>query len=313
MTSQGGGLQRFLYDMLFENLSLKVLSLLCALGFFVFIRGAERAEMRFEVGITHTTPPESAHRILVKEPPTGISVTLRGPRTQLEALPRNLDTITLDLSTGHESVIELTPSMLPNLPRGVEVVQLFPARIDVRWDDIVSRAIPVQVTTTNAPAKGHRLKGELSINPPTVTASGPRTIVELMQFARAGSFDLAELEGDEERTFTLDLPPQGVDFNTRSVTATAVIVREEKTVPFKAVRVEVVGAPKATTRPETVAVKVTGIPDDVASVEASHIVPRVELPADLDYDKPGSMMAKVILDIPNLKAEVEPKEVLVKW
>ncbi|MBK8940297.1 MAG: hypothetical protein IPM79_22450 [Polyangiaceae bacterium] len=114
--------RRSLYDALVENAGLKLVSLLCALGFFVFIRGAERAEMRFEVGIAHTVPPETAHRILVKEPPTGISVTLRGPRTQLEALPRNLDTITLDLSTGHESVIELTPNMIPNLPRGVEVV-----------------------------------------------------------------------------------------------------------------------------------------------------------------------------------------------
>ena len=305
--------RRSLYDALVENAGLKLVSLLCALGFFVFIRGAERAEMRFEVGIAHTVPPESAHRILVKEPPTGISVTLRGPRTQLEALPRNLDTITLDLSTGHESVIELTPNMIPNLPRGVEVVQLFPARIDVRWDDIVSRAIPVQVTTTNTPAKGHRQKGELTIDPPTVTATGPRTIVELMQFARAGSFDLSELDADDERTFTLDLPPQGVEFNTRSVSVTAVIIREERSVPFKAVRVEVVGAPKATTRPETVAVKVSGFPDDVAAVEASQIVPRVELPADIDYTKPGSMMAKVILDIPNVTADVEPKEVLVKW
>jgi YbbR domain-containing protein len=312
MTSQGG-IQRWIYDALFENVGLKLISVLCALGFFVFIRGSERAEMRFDVGIAHTVPPESARRILVKEPPTGISVTLRGPRTQLESLPRDLGVITLDLSTGHESVIELTSGMLPNLPAGVEVVQLFPARIDVRWDDIVSRSLPIQVTTTGAPAKGHKLSGDLVLDPATVTATGPRTIVELMQSARAGSFDLTDLTQPEERTMTLDLPPQGVEYNTRSVAVFADVVREEKVFPFKAVRVEVVGAPKATTRPETVSVTVSGMADVVSSVEADQIVPRVELPEGVDLGKPGSVMAKVQLDIPNAKVQVEPKEVLVKW
>ncbi|NUP11470.1 MAG: YbbR-like domain-containing protein [Polyangiaceae bacterium] len=312
MTKEGG-IQRFIYDALFENVGLKLISILCALGFFVFIRGSERAEMRFDVGIAHTVPPESARRILVKEPPTGISVTLRGPKTQLESLPRDLGTITLDLSTGHESVIELTPSMVPNLPTGVDVVQLFPARIDVRWDDIVSRAIPVTVTASGIPAPGYKLRGDIVMDPPTITATGPRAIIELIQSRSAGTFDLTELSSSEERQLTIELPPQDVEYNTRSVTAIAEIVPDEKEIPFKSVRVEVVGAPKATTRPETVTVKVSGAADVVTAVEADQIVPRVELPEGIDLSKPGSVMAKVLLDIPNTKIEVEPKQVLVKW
>ncbi len=313
MSGLGARVQRFFWDMFFENMALKLVSLLCALGFFVFIRGSERAEMRFDVGIVHTSPPDSARRILVKEPPTGISVTLRGPRTQLEALPRDLGTITLDLSTGHENVIELSPKMIPDLPTGVEVVQLFPQRIEVRWDDIVSRAIPVRVLPTGSPRSGHKLVGELATEPATVTATGPRTIVELMQSASAGSFDLVDLDSTEERTMPLDLPPQGVEYSERSVKVTAQIAREEKVLPFKAVRVEVVGAPKAITRPETVTVKVRGVNEVVSAIEADQIVPHIELPFDIDLTKPGSIMAKVLLDIPNVEVEVEPKEVLVKW
>lgn len=306
-------LSRFIGNMLFENLGLKFVSILCALGFFVFIRGSERAEMRYDVYITHTEPPESARRILVKEPPTGISVTLRGPRTQLESLPRDLGTITLDLSTGHEGTIELSPKMIPNLPTGVEVVQLFPSRFEVRWDDVVSHEIPIQVNVKGAPKAGHKLAGELLLEPKTVLATGPRSIVELMQTARAGSFDVTDLDKSEERLLTLDLPPQGVEFGLTHVTVIATVVREEKVLPFKAVRVEVVGMPKATTRPETVTVNVKGDSETVSGVEAAQIVPRVELPEGIDLEKPGSVMAKVILDIPKTQVEVEPKEVLVKW
>ena len=300
--------------MFFENVALKLVSVLCALGFFVFIRGEERSEMRFDIGIAHTPPPQSANRILVKEPPSGIIVILRGPRTQLEALPRDLGApITLDLSTGHESTIELTPTMVPNLPRGVEVVSIIPSRIDVRWDDVVTRALPVHVPKTGAPATGRKLKGDLAIDPPTITATGPRTIIELMQAARTGTFDLTDLEESERRTMTVDLPPQGVEYNTRNVTVSAEIVREERVLPFQSVRVEVVGAPKATTRPETVKVTVSGPTELVSEVEADQIVPRVELPADTDFSKPNSVLAKVLLDIPGTKVTIVPDKVLVKW
>jgi len=84
-------------------------------------------------------------------------------------------------------------------------------------------------------------------------------------------------------------------------------------VPFKAVRVEVVGAPAATTRPETVTVRVKGVGSAVGNIEADQIVPRIELPADIDLKKHGSIMAKVLLTIENVDIEIEPKEVLVKW
>lgn len=307
------GLGRWLSKALFDNLGLKFVSLLCAIGFFVFIRGSERAEMRFDVGITHTDPPESAHRILVKEPPTNISVTLRGPRTQLETLPRDLGTITLDLSTGHESNIELTAKLIPNLPQGVEVVQLFPQRIEVRWDDVIARDIPISVKATGMPKSGHKMIGDLVVSPTTVTATGPRTLVELLQIARVGNFDLSDLDTTTAQTLPLDLPPQGVEYSVRSVEVTAAVAREEKEVPFKAVRVDIVGAPRAITRPETVTVKIRGIPEIVSAVEVDQIVPYVELPFDVDLSKSDSRRAKVILDIPNVSVEIEPKEVLVKW
>lgn len=309
-----GGVRGFLLGAFTENLGLKLVSLLCAIGFFVFIRGSERAERRFDVGVAQDLPPETAHRTLVKDPPSEISVTLSGPRTQIESLPRDLGTIVLDLSSGRETTVEIKPAMIPNVPPGVKVEQIFPARIEVRWDDVVSREVPVQVGRTGEPEEGFAVKGNPTADPATVVARGPHSIVDLMQFARSAPFDVAGMtEGVHTRVLPLDLPPQGVEYAVPSITASVEVAREERVVPFKAVRVEVVGLPKATTRPEVVTVTVRGAPDAVGGLDPAQIVPRVSLPADVDTSKPGSAMGKVLVDVPNAAAEVQPGEVLVKW
>jgi YbbR domain-containing protein len=309
VSNQGG-----LFYGLLDNLGLKALSFVLAFGFFIFLRGSEREERRFDVAVNYSEPPVTARRVLVKEPPSQISVTLRGPRTMLESLSRDLGTLTLDLSTGHENEVPLTAAMIPNVPEGVEVVQVFPARIDLRWDDIVSRELPVSATRSGEVASGHSVVGQVVVTPQTVQATGPRTIVDLMQVARADTFDSTELgEGFHERTLPLNLPPQGVDYNVASVLAAVQVVREKKTVSFKAVRVEVVGLPEATTKPELVTVRVTGAPDLVTGLDTNQIVPRVELPSDVDTSKKGSRIARVVWTLQGATVELEPKEVLVKW
>lgn len=298
----------------FDNLGLKALSVVLATGFFVYLRGSDREERRFDVAVSYEEPPIDARRVLVKEPPNEVSVTLRGSRTLLDGLSRDLGTVTLDLTTGHEKDIVVTRAMLPNIPDGVEVVQVFPARIDLRWDDIVARELPVNATRSGEVAPGHTVVGQVVVTPQTVEASGPRTIIDLMHSARAGSFDSTALEeGFHERTLPLDLPPQGVTYNVASVLAGLQIVREEKTVSFKAVRVEVVGLPEATTRPESITVRVKGPPDLVSALDTEQIVPRVELPADIDTTKKGSRVATVVWKFQGATVELEPKEVLVKW
>lgn len=304
----------FAREALFENVGLKIVSFLCAFGFFIFMRGAERAEMRFDVGVAYSVPPESANRVLLKEPPAEISVKLTGSRTQLEALPRDLGTMVLDLSTGHGEFVEIDASMIPNIPPGLRVEEIFPRRIEIRWDDVISKPVPVQVGVTGEPPAGYTVRGTTTTNPETVTATGPKSIVNLIQVARAQSFDVTGLtEGYHTRKLMLDLPPEGVELSVGSVEATIDVGREERLSAFKGLKIDVIGAPKATTAPERVTVKVRGAPDVVASLEADQIAPYIELPPEVDLTKSGSLRARVQVNIPNVDTEVEPKEVTVKW
>jgi hypothetical protein len=134
-----------------------------------------------------------------------------------------------------------------------------------------------------------------------------------MQSARTVPFDVSGLsEGTHNRVLSLDLPPDGVIYDTEEVTAAVEVAREERTVTFAGLGVEIVGLPKGKALPASVTVKVKGPIEMIRSLEKENVVPRVEIP-EADRAKPGSLLATVVVDVPGAEVEVVPEKVLVKW
>jgi len=300
--------------MVSENLGLKLISIFCALGIYAFIHGAENAQRTFSVSVVSLMPPDAAARVLLTPLPTEVGVTLRGPHTQLDDLRSDdVGALRLDLRTGRETRLDLDASMF-HVPPGLTVDQIIPSTIKLRWDDVIDRPIPVQVPRTGDPAAGFVVKITTS-RPPTVVARGPRTVVDVMQYARAAPFDVTGLsEGSHTHALALDKPPSGVTYDADTVSATVEITRELKNRQFTNLKVEVVGIPHAKVKPPIVEVDVSGTAEDVNGILPEAIVPRVELkggPAELG--KTGSAMLEVLVDVPHVKAEVKPDKVLVTW
>jgi hypothetical protein len=172
----------------------------------------------------------------------------------------------------------------------------------------------VQVLRTGEVAPGFEVKGTIMTEPAAVTARGPQSIVEVMQYARAAPFDVTGLtEGIVRRSLALDRPPKLVDYEVDTVVATVEVTREVQSRSFDR-KVEVVGVPHAKTTPPTVTVRITGIPEDVNAMTPEAIVPRVEpKAANVDVGQPGSAYLDVLVDVARVKAEVNPPKVLVKW
>lgn len=308
------GARGILRTAIFENFGLKILSLAFALGFYAFIHGAEEAQRTFSVSVVSIMPKEELNRQLMTQLPTEVAVTLRGSRTQLDDLRADdLGTLQIDLRKGRETSVELDPSMF-NVPEGLVVEQIYPPRIDLRWDDVITRSVPVQVPRTGELAAGFEVKGTIAIDPASVKARGPRSVVDVMQFARTEAFDVTGLsEGTYERTLALDHPPKLVSYDVDSVKAVIEVTREQVSRTFDR-KVEVVGLPRAKTTPPSVAVRVIGPPEAVNALAPEAIVPRVELKgANIDPNQPGSAFVDVLVDVGRLQAEVSPPKVLVKW
>jgi hypothetical protein len=315
MTAKGG-VRETVRSAFVDNIGLKILSLLCALGIYAFIHGAENAERTVSVSIVTIMPPESANRQILTQVPTEVKVTLRGTRTQLVDLRSDdLGTLNLNLRSGRETNIELEPGMF-RTPAGVTVTEINPPSLEIRWDDVVTHSIPVQIARTGEPAQSFAVKGLIHSEPTNVQARGPRSIVDGIQFARSSAFDVTGLtEGVYRRPLPLDKPPKLVAYDVDSVMATAEIARELAKKEFANLRVEVVGLTRAATTPPTVKVRLVGSNEDVNAVTPESLVPRVEpnKVAGIDVTKPGSAYLDVLLDVNNLRVEINPPKVLVKW
>lgn len=313
--SAKGGWREWVRAAFFENAGLKVVSLMVALGIYSFIHGAENAQRTLEVSVVSIMPPDNANRQLITQLPTGVSITLRGSRTQLDDLrSENLSSLQLDLRSGRETSVDLEPGMF-NVPAGLKVEAINPAHIELRWDDVITRQIEVQIARMGEPAAGFSVRGTTAVDPSQVNARGPRSAIDTLHFARAAAFDITGLsEGTFRRPLALDRPPKFVTFDVDAVTATVEIARALVTKEFSGLKLQVVGAAgHVTAEPAKVTVVITGTAEDT-NMLAESLIPIVDLKtAEADLSKPGSVRLPITVDVPRAKVEVKPPTAVVKW
>lgn len=297
-----------------DNFWLKLFSLLVALALYAYIHSAESAQRTVEVDLVVLPPPPD--RQLMSQLPTQVAVILKGPRTQLDALRRDeIGSLQLDLRSGRGSQINLDAGTL-KLPAGVSVLQMYPAFVETRWDDIVQKDVQVQVARTGEPPQGLMVKGLVQVEPAQVTVRGPKSTLNVIQLVRTAPFDVSGLpEGTHKRQLALDRPPALVTYQPEQVVATVEITRALVPRELPKLKVQVVGVVKAIVQPPTVTVRVLGTAEDVQELDPESIVARVEpRAAGLDITKPGNAYLDVLVDIPKVSSvEVIPEKVYVQW
>ncbi|MET0594101.1 MAG: CdaR family protein [Polyangiaceae bacterium] len=299
-----------------ENLGLKVLSFAFALGIYAFVHGSEEAQRVLPVDVVASPPPASARRVLLTPLPSVVRVTVRGPRTLLDEMKADdLGAFQPDLRSGKVDHVEFDSSVI-HLPPGVRVEQIDPPALALRWEDEVIREIQVQASITGQPAPGFIIKGAPHVEPATVRAIGPRSLVDVVQFARAAPFDVTGLdqEKEHEHVLALDRPPPRVEFETQIVTVKVEVAREELQRIFVKVPVQAVGVTRAVLTPNEVDVKVEGPPELVRTLRTEQVVPTVDLrAAGVTLTPPGSARLPVVVGLEGCRASVQPQMVVVRW
>ena len=71
------------------------------------------------------------------------------------------------------------------------VEDIRPSTVQLRFDRVVSRLIPVSVRVIGQPAQGHQLAGEVVVDPTVVRASGAASIMAELDTLRLGPIDLS--------------------------------------------------------------------------------------------------------------------------
>lgn len=310
----------FMRESFTENLGLKALALFFALGLFAFLHGQEEVQQRtVPVAIVMRLPQGGSQRELMTPIPASIHVTLQGSARAIDSLLQaGVPPVEIDLRDGQRESIVFDETMF-TLPPDTKITIIDPSSIELEWEDVATRQIPIQAAITGQPAEGYVVKGEPEVDPKQMTVIGPVSAIEVMQFARLQAFDVSGLsEGVHKRRLGIDAAPPRVRYlGPQAATVAVSIARRVSEVRFENRAVEVVGVAGGLATPRTVDVVVVGPPEIVRALRPDQIVPVADLTKvdklDLKELKHGSASVKVSLPLNHAEAELQPPSVNVKW
>ncbi len=153
-------------SLFFENLTLKILSVILAAFLWFFVSGKSKTELALSVPVEFTSIPNDM--TIITKVPTSIHIRVKGTKTLLRPLTAKPPSLSINLAkavTG-KNVIRLAQETFNNLPLGVDVVNLDPDTLTIDLDRFVKVTLPIEIKTKGVPPKGFQIR-DIKITPPT--------------------------------------------------------------------------------------------------------------------------------------------------
>jgi YbbR domain-containing protein len=219
-----------------QNLGLRIISLLLAIGLWIFVNAGQHTSVHaFSIPISYRGLPPGF--VITNEHPDFVKMQISGPQTLLSLVDPTRLTLKLDLSgvgVGQASFKIGLESF--NVPRGTAVTSITPSQIVLDVDKIVIRYLPVHVVTIGTPADGYRI-GSIESTPPRVKARAPSRQLAGLEAVDTEAVDISGATSDTQRDAAITLPSGSVRIEPSEVmvkvTLASVIVNKD----FRAVPV----------------------------------------------------------------------------
>jgi hypothetical protein len=186
-----------------ESLALKLVSLLLALILWITILGFKREEIKKNVKLEPLLPPGM---VLVNKPPSNIQFSLAGPRVLLKDVEKKIPPIRPDLRRSRDTTISISISeeLLGELPAGIRVTGFYPPNVILRLEEVVERYVTVKPTVNGSPAEGYEI-ATIKSNPLKVAVSGPKSLVQGLEFVGTDIVDAHDLKDSKEMDVNVEV------------------------------------------------------------------------------------------------------------
>ncbi len=284
---------------LLHNLGLKLIALTLAVTLYLHVFLSQEREMILDVPIMLRGVPESLIGLgdlpeMARVRFRGLGLTLsklrtdpQGPRLLVEVGDVREGRLQRPLVSGDV----LLPSEVD--VRVVEVVE--PKELDIEFDRLLVKRLPVVPNITGRPAAGFVTAGRIIAQPESVTVRGPRQLVGSFDFLRTEPLDIAGLEGATQQRVALRVPARCEA--TPSEVSVRIVIDKVVSRTFPQLPVKVLRSAVVTLRrlaPQTGSVVVSGPATLVESLRADDL----RLSIDAMGLPPGTytLMASVELD-----------------
>jgi YbbR domain-containing protein len=181
-----------LRDRFQQNLALRIISLLLAVGLWIFVNAGQHSSVEpFNIPVSYRGLPPGF--VITNQHPDFVKIQISGPQTLLSLVDPSRLILRLDLSgvgVGQASFKIGLDSF--NVPRGTAVTSISPSQIVLDVDKIVVRYLPVHPVTIGAPADGYRI-GSIEIAPPRVQVRAPSRQIASLETVDTEAVDVAGL------------------------------------------------------------------------------------------------------------------------
>ena len=156
-----------------ENLSFKLLSVALALFFFFMVRAEKPFLAQGTVRVTYQPPPGM---LLRDDLPATVRVAVQGNTTRMQRFRfEDLSDVHIDLTLEQEGYYTFTEDLI-HLPRGLKVNSIRPAGVQIRYEVLSSRTVPVSSTVQGQVATGFQIV-QHKVSPALVEVRGPKDVV----------------------------------------------------------------------------------------------------------------------------------------
>ena len=275
------------------NGRLKLFSIAFACGLWLFVNYAERdAEKTLVVPVEFQNLP--AQLMINGTRDEYVDLRLRGPRSLLSQL--NSKKLRLDLREVRPGMasFRITADML-NLPRGVRLIRISPAQVNLSIAQIITRTVPVRLELSGKPPRGYFVK-ETELNPEKIDVTGPAPQVEKIHVVVTDAVDLSTLTQPVTRDVTLRGPEGSfISYSKDRVHVRLGITEVITTQEFRNLSITVKNAVAPTVvRPDRVAVTVRGPQLLVESL----VLNEEHISADATGQGDGSITVPVAVALP---------------
>ncbi len=205
-----------------QNWKLKLISLGLAVTLWAFVVGQENAEVTVRMPVVMTGLP--ADMVVANQVASEVELRLYGPQSLVRQVATRPTAKQLNLAgmSNGEHIFQVLPEEL-NLPPGVEVVRLSPARLRVVLSQRFSRKAAVRPVIKGNPDPGYEV-AEVSFEPHEVTVSGIKQEITDLDWIWTVPLEVTGLK--ETTTMKANLrPPDGraIRLNPTTVQATITI------------------------------------------------------------------------------------------
>ena len=279
-----------------RHVGLKIVSLVLATLLWLVVSGEQTVERALRVPLEFTNLPSQLE--FVGEPLTTVDVRVRGSSGTLSRIAAGELSAVLDVRTARagDRLFHLTAEDV-RAPFGVEVVQVTPTSVSLKFEESVSKTVVVSARIEGEPASGFTVDG-VTVEPSSIAIVGPASALDDLTEAITEPISVAGASRPVVEEVTIGVASPVVRLrqpqNAR-VTVSIAAAPDEWSVHGVSVRVQN-GHPSATVSPADVTVRVRGPRDsketdpsrysaaiDLAGLAAGrHLVPvRVEPPTGI--------------------------------